>query len=182
MNFATNTSRGIATGARSPPAAVLRVEDPTHPATVHLPRTFASAPNEWYRWEKDLRQNRGIDILVAIDPTSFPLGTGPKPNEIWRSGYYPVVWTNRGYRMMYFNMGHNDIDYEHKYDMTNRTFVIHFQQRDAESVDHRRVGLVGSAVVLTPSPSPVGRGGTTQTRLVIVTCVTAAEGTCSVHA
>ena len=126
MNFATNTSRGTATGARSPPAAVLRVEDPTHPATVHLPRTFASAPNEWYRWEKDLRQNRDMGILVAIDPTSFPLGTGPKPNEIWRSGYYPVVWTNRGYRMMYFNMGHNDIDYEHKYDTTNRSLSSTF--------------------------------------------------------
>ena len=36
-------------------------------------------------------------------------------------GYYPVVWTNRKYRMIYFNMGHNDIDYEHKYDTTNRT-------------------------------------------------------------
>jgi len=26
---------------------------------------------------------------------SFPLGTGPKPYEIWHSGYYPVVWTNK---------------------------------------------------------------------------------------
>jgi len=31
------------------------------------------------------------------------------------------VWTNRKYRMVYFNMGHNDMDYEHKYDTTNRT-------------------------------------------------------------
>jgi hypothetical protein len=109
-----------------PTAAVLRVEDTTHPATAHLPRTFTSAPNEWYRWEKDLRRNRDIDILLAIDSTSFPLGTGPKPNEIWHSGYYPVVWTNRRYRMMYFNMGHNDIDYEHKYDTTNRTLSSTF--------------------------------------------------------
>jgi hypothetical protein len=109
-----------------PTAAVLRVEDPTHPATVHLPRTFTSAPNEWYRWEKDLRRNRDIDIQVAIDSTSFPLGTGPKPNEIWHSGYYPVVWTNRRHRMMHFNMGHNDIDYEHQYDTTNRTLSSTF--------------------------------------------------------
>ena len=104
-----------------PTAAVLRVEDAAHPATSHLPTTFRSAPNEWYRWEKDLRQNPEIDILLAIDPASFPLGTGPKPHEIWHSGYYPVVWTNRKYRMIYFNIGHNDIDYEHRYDTTNRT-------------------------------------------------------------
>ena len=103
-----------------PTSAVLRVEDARHPVTSHLPATFTSAPNEWYRWEKDLRQNPDIDILLAIDSTSFPLGTGPKPNEIWHSGYYPVVWTNRRYRMLYLNVGHNDIDYEHKFGPDNR--------------------------------------------------------------
>ena len=77
-----------------------------------LPSIFKSAPNEWYRWEKDLRTNKNIRILLAIDSSSFPLGTGPKPYEIWHSGYYPVVWTNKNYRMLYVNMGHNDIDYE----------------------------------------------------------------------
>jgi hypothetical protein len=104
-----------------PTSAVLRVEDRSHPATRHLPATFVSSPSEWYRWEKDLRQNPDIDILLSIDSTSFPLGTGPKLYEIWHSGYYPVAWTNRNYRMIYFNMGHNDMDYEHKYDTTNRT-------------------------------------------------------------
>jgi hypothetical protein len=104
-----------------PTSAVLRVEDRVHPATRHLPPTFRSSPNEWYRWEKDLRRNPDIDILLAIDSTSFPLGTSPKPHEIWHEGYYPVVWTNRKYHMIYFNMGHNDIDYEHKYDATNKT-------------------------------------------------------------
>jgi len=67
---------------------------------------------EWYRWEKDLRANPDIRILLSIDPSSFPLGTGPKPHEIWHSGYYPVVWTNTRYRMVYMNMGHNDMDYD----------------------------------------------------------------------
>jgi hypothetical protein len=80
--------------------------------TRGLPATFASAPNEWYRWEKDLRANPDIRILLSIDPSSFPLGTGPKPHEIWHSGYYPVVWTNTRYRMVYMNMGHNDMDYD----------------------------------------------------------------------
>jgi hypothetical protein len=96
-----------------PTSAVLRVEDPTHPSTRGLPQTFKSAPNEWYRWENDLTQNHDIKILLAIDSTSFPLGTGPKLNEIWHSGYYPVAWTNTKYKMVYVNMGHNDMDYEH---------------------------------------------------------------------
>ena len=94
-----------------PTSAVLRVEDPNHPATRNLPVTFKSAPNEWYRWKNDLRANPAIKVLLSIDPTSFPLGTGPKPNEIWHSGDYPVMWTNRKYKMIYINMGHNDLDY-----------------------------------------------------------------------
>lgn len=104
-----------------PTSAILRVEDRHHPATKKLPETFKSAPNEWYRWSNDLRKNPDIKILVSIDSTGFPLGTGPKQNEIWHSGYYPVVWTNKNYKMIYLNMGHNDMDYEHKYDNTNKT-------------------------------------------------------------
>lgn len=95
-----------------PTSAVLRVEGKKHPAMKKLPETFPSAPNEWYRWQNDLRQNKDIQVLASIDTTSFPLGTGPKPHEIWHSGDYPVVWSNKKYRMVYFNMGHNDMDYE----------------------------------------------------------------------
>jgi hypothetical protein len=97
-----------------PTSAILKVEDRQHPATIGLPETFKSAPNEWYKWSVDLRTNRNIKILASIDPASFPLGTGPKPYEIWHSGYYPVVWTNQKYRMIYFNMGHNDMDFNVK--------------------------------------------------------------------
>ena len=106
-----------------PTSATLRVEDITHPATKHLPVTFKSSPNEWYSWEKDLRKNDSVKILLSIDPASFPLGTGPKQHEIWRSGYYPVVWTNKYYRMLYINIGHNDIDYENK---TNKELSFQF--------------------------------------------------------
>ena len=104
-----------------PVSAILRVEDSKHPATKNLPETFKSSPSEWYRWEHDLRKNPSIKILLSIDSSSYPLGTGPKLYEIWHSGYYPVVWTNTNYKMIYFNMGHNDIDYEHKFDNTNKT-------------------------------------------------------------
>ena len=92
-----------------PTSAVLRVEDPNHPATRGLPISFKSAANEWYRWKNNLRANPDIKVLLSIDPASFPLGTGPKADEIWHSGDYPVVWTNRRYRMIYMNMGHNDL-------------------------------------------------------------------------
>jgi hypothetical protein len=110
-----------------PTSAILRVEDRSHPSTAGLPAIFKSAPNEWYRWQNDLRTNADIKILLSIDPASFPLGTGPKPYEIWHRGYYPVVWTNTRYRMIYVNMGHNDMDYEHKYDQSNRTLSFTFK-------------------------------------------------------
>lgn len=114
----------------SPTSAVLRVEDRKHPSTKKLPETFTASPNEWYKWEKDLRKNPDIKILISIDTSSFPLGTGPKPHEIWHSGYYPVVWTNRKYKMLYINMGHNVIDYENKtYKEISFTFDNEIQNR-----------------------------------------------------
>ena len=107
-----------------PTSAILRVENTTHPATKNLPEKITASPNEWYRWENDLKANPDIDILLSVDSTSFPLGTGPKQHEIWTSGYYPMVWTNRKYKMLYFNMGHNDIDYENG---TNKELSFTFE-------------------------------------------------------
>ncbi|MBA4409561.1 MAG: ThuA domain-containing protein [Bacteroidota bacterium] len=109
-----------------PTSAILKVEDRNHPAMRHLPAKFKSQTNEWYRWKNDLRTNQDIHILASIDSSSFPLGNGPKSNEIWHSGYYPVVWTNTKYRMIYINMGHNDIDYEHQ---TNKELSFTFTNR-----------------------------------------------------
>jgi len=109
-----------------PTSAILRVEDSSHPATKGLPETFRSSPNEWYRWSNDLRKNHNIKILLSIDSTSFPLGNGPKLSEIWHSGYYPVVWTNINYKMIYINMGHNDIDYDNN---TNKELSFTFDNQ-----------------------------------------------------
>ncbi len=108
-----------------PTSALLRVETAAHPATRRLPATIKSAPNEWYKWSNDLRTNSDITILCSIDPASYPLGTGPKTHEIWHDGYYPVVWTNKRYRMIYVNMGHNDIDYGGK---TNKALSFTFKR------------------------------------------------------
>ncbi len=126
-----------------PTSAVLRVESTArdHPVTKGLPVTFKSAPNEWYRWETDLRTRPEIRILLSIDPSSFPLGTGPKPHEIWHEGYYPVVWTNTRYRMLYMNMGHNDIDYEHK---TNADLSSTFSEPTQNELITRAVLWLGT--------------------------------------
>ncbi|CAF1075393.1 unnamed protein product, partial [Didymodactylos carnosus] len=105
-----------------PTSAILKVENRTHPATKNLPATFSSSPNEWYRWKLDLTKNADIQILLSIDPKSFPLGTGPKPHEIWHSGYFPVVWSNRKFKMIYLNMGHNDMDYGGTNQALSQTF------------------------------------------------------------
>ena len=109
-----------------PTPAILKVENKNHTATKNLVAKFKSSANEWYRWKNDLTKNPDIDILLSIDSSSFPLGTGPKQNEIWHSGYHPVVWTNKKYNMIYFNMGHNDMDYENK---TNRQLSSSFSSK-----------------------------------------------------
>ncbi len=95
-----------------PTNAQLKVEQSDHPFNKNIPSVFLAAANEWYSWKNDLRKNKNIEILLSIDKSSFPLGTGPKPYEIWHSGDYPVAWTNLKYRMLYFNIGHNDMDYD----------------------------------------------------------------------
>jgi uncharacterized protein len=131
-----------------PTSAILKVEDVSHPATRGLPVTFKSAPNEWYKWSCDLTTNRNIKILVSIDPASFPLGTGPKQHEIWHSGYYPVVWANQKYRMVYFNMGHNDIDYENK---TNKELSFTFDNEVQDKLILNAMEWLGTGKAAPPS-------------------------------
>ncbi|MET8948377.1 ThuA domain-containing protein [Streptomyces sp. NPDC004542] len=92
-----------------PTSETLRIEDAGHPATAGLPATITSSVSEWYSWQNDLRQNPDIDILASLDPSTFPVGTDP--DQTWYSGYYPIVWSNRHYRMVYNNFGHNAMDY-----------------------------------------------------------------------
>ena len=109
-----------------PTTAVLKVEDRTHPSTSRLPATFTSAVSEWYSWNNDLRNNTNIKILASVDPSSFPLGSDP--NQQWRSGYYPIMWTNKNYKMLYANFGHNAMNYETNQGLSS-TFDSEIQNR-----------------------------------------------------
>ena len=73
------------------------------------PGDLPSSISEWYSWSNDLRQNPNIDILASVDPSSFPVGTDP--NQSWYGGYYPLMWSNRKYKMLYANFGHNAMNY-----------------------------------------------------------------------
>jgi type 1 glutamine amidotransferase len=101
-NFVSNTW--------GPTAETLKIEDRNHPSTAGLPATIQSSVSEWYSWSNDLRQNANIDILASLDPSTFPVGSDP--NQQWRSGYYPIMWTNKNYKMLYANFGHNGMNYD----------------------------------------------------------------------
>jgi hypothetical protein len=92
-----------------PTTAKLHVEDTAHPLSQGLGSKFTSAPSEWYSWVVDLRTKPNIEVLLTVDPSSFPLGTDPK--QSWYSGYYPLAWTNTNYKMLYVNMGHERMNY-----------------------------------------------------------------------
>ena len=142
-----NTFLGPAPSRPTPgdrPPRRCAIENRTHPSTAGLPATIQSSVSEWYSWSNDLRQNPDIDILASIDPSSFPVGTDP--NQQWHSGFYPIMWTNRNYKMLYANFGHNGMNYS-----TNTRTVVDLRQRAAEPVADQRPALAGRR---RPAPPP----------------------------
>jgi hypothetical protein len=136
----------FATNTWGPTTAILNVENRAHPSTVNLPATYTSAVSEWYSWARDLRQNSNISILASVNPSSFPLGTDP--NQSWYSGYYPIMWTNKSYKMIYANFGHNAMNYSTNTGLSS-TFASATQNRFI--ID----GLMwlGGASAATPTPT-----------------------------
>ncbi len=87
-----------------PLPAKMIVDDNTHPATKHLPKSYVAPINEWYGWKPNPRDNKDIKVLVTLAPANYPLGK----KDIITNGDIPVVWTNTRYKMLYMNMGHGD--------------------------------------------------------------------------
>ncbi|MEV0212339.1 RICIN domain-containing protein [Micromonospora sp. NPDC050695] len=85
-----------------PTTAVLRINDRNHPSTAGLPATIKSSVSEWYTWSNNLGQNPDIDVIASIDESGPPVGTRQK-----LTGSIPVMWTNKNYKMLYANFGHN---------------------------------------------------------------------------
>ncbi|MFE9613013.1 ThuA domain-containing protein [Streptomyces sp. NPDC006012] len=132
-----------------PTAETLRIDDPAHPATAGLPATIASSVSEWYSWQNDLRQNPAIDILASLDASTFPVGTDP--NQSWYSGYYPIVWSNRNYKMIYANFGHNAMDYS-----TNTPLSSTFASTQQNQLLIQGLRWLGGQSGTTPPPAGTG--------------------------
>jgi len=110
----------------APTTAILTVEDTSFGITKGFPKVFTGPVNEWYAWMNDLRQNSNIKVLCSINAASYPLGTGTGSggaSEIWQNNgeYRPIIWTNKNYRMMYTNIGHDDVNYSTRVGLT-KTF------------------------------------------------------------
>jgi hypothetical protein len=138
------------TNSWGPTSETLRIEDSGHPATAGLPAAMTSSVSEWYSWQNDLRQNPDIDILASMDPSTFPIGTDP--NQTWYSGYYPIVWSNRHYRMVYNNFGHNAMDYS-----TNTTLSSTFASAQQNQLLLQEIKwAAGQSGPVTPPPTATG--------------------------
>ena len=87
-----------------PQPALLEVDETDHPVTKSLPASYVAPASEFYQWSPEPRENPDIEVLVSLSPKNFPMGL----KDVVYGGDFPVVWTNRKYRMVYINMGHGD--------------------------------------------------------------------------
>lgn len=91
-----------------PPQPVLvEVDNSSHPITKNLPQSFVVPESEWYQWNPSPRENKDIEVLISISPSNYPLGI----KDVINFGDFPIVWTNKNYRMIYLNMGHGDDEF-----------------------------------------------------------------------
>ena len=88
-----------------PPQPALVVTDTDqHTVTKSLPREFVIPSSEWYQWNPSPRKNPDVEVLLSISPKNYPLGI----KDVVKFGDFPIVWTNKKYRMVYLNGGHGD--------------------------------------------------------------------------
>ena len=91
-----------------PPQPVLvEVDNEAHPVTKNLPASFVAPASEWYQWTPSPRQNKDVEVLLSLSPKNYPLGI----KDVANFGDFPIVWTNKNYRMIYLNMGHGDEEF-----------------------------------------------------------------------
>lgn len=88
-----------------PPHPVLvECDTQEHPVTRSLVSEFVAPASEFYQWNPSPRTNPDVEVLLSISPKNYPLGI----KDVVNSGDFPIVWTNKKYRMVYLNMGHGD--------------------------------------------------------------------------
>jgi len=90
-----------------PQPALMEVDGGDHPVTKNLPKEFVIPASEFYQFEGDVRNNPDIEVLASLSQKNYPIGL----KDIVYGGDWPIVWTNKNYRMIYLNMGHGDVEY-----------------------------------------------------------------------
>lgn len=101
-----------------PPQPVkLVLDNVTHSITKNLPASFIAPESEWYQWNPSPRENKDVEVLLSISPDNYPLGI----KDVVNFGDFPIVWTNKKYRMIYLNMGHGDDEFS---DATQKLLFI----------------------------------------------------------
>ncbi len=91
-----------------PPQPILaEVDQAEHPVTKNLPAAFVAPASEWYQWNPSPRLNKDVEVLLSISRKNYPLGI----KDVIKSGDFPIVWTNKNYRMVYLNLGHGDEEF-----------------------------------------------------------------------
>jgi type 1 glutamine amidotransferase len=80
-------------------AAMLTIEDPTHPVMTGLDSSFVTK-DEWYIYDKSPRPN--VHVLASIDESTY------NPPKDVKVGDHPVIWTNEHVKAknIYIAMGH----------------------------------------------------------------------------
>lgn len=90
-----------------PQPALVEVENRQHSVTRNLPAQFVAPASEFYQFSPSPRANKDVEVLLSISPRNYPLGI----KDIVTHGDFPIVWTNKKYRMVYLNMGHGDEEF-----------------------------------------------------------------------
>ena len=87
-----------------PQPAMVECDMTDHAVTKTLPETFVAPASEFYQWQPSPRKNPDVEVLLSISPKMYPFGL----KDVVSFGDFPIVWTNKKYRMVYLNMGHGD--------------------------------------------------------------------------
>ncbi|MFF5217139.1 ThuA domain-containing protein [Micromonospora sp. NPDC000442] len=84
--------------------ATVKVEDPAHPSTAHLPERW-SRFDEWYNYRTNPRG--AVHVLATLDETSYSAGSGAMGHD------HPIAWCQDydGGRAWYTGGGHTDESY-----------------------------------------------------------------------
>lgn len=88
-----------------------------HPVTRNLPSSFVAPACEWYQWNDSPETRKNVEVLVSLSQKNYPIGI----KDVVSFGEFPIVWSNKDYRMIYLNIGHGDVEFT---DATQNLLIV----------------------------------------------------------